>query len=171
MNSSLKKQQGVTLLVGLIMLILLTLMAVTSYNMGKGNVQVVGNMQFRNASMRTAETYVESAISTPAGVSVGNDINPTPDNYHVTVTPSLVQAYVRKNNVININNPAEVGCTLGTKQEFGVAGASTGNSLCALALYNINVTAIDNISSAKVVIDQGVAVQVTADSVCSLVPC
>ncbi len=164
-----KKQEGATLLIGLIMLILLTLMAVTTFNLGKGNLQIVGNMQFRNETVRTAEKAVETAISTPSGVTVGS--TSSAGGINVTVTPTLVQAHVKKNSAINLGNTAELGCTLGAAQTFGVDGAATGNSLCASTLYNLRVTADDTVTNASVVMDQGVSVQVSADKVCSLVPC
>ena len=164
-----KKQEGATLLVGLIMLILLTLMAISSFNLGKGNLQIVGNMQFRNETVRTAEQAVEVAISTPTGVSLATTTNT--GGFNVSVTPTLVQAHVKKNSVIDLNDPAQLGCTLGAAQTFGVDGAATGNSLCAETLYNLRVSAVDTKTNASVVIDQGVSVQVPADKVCSLVPC
>ena len=169
MNMNFKKQEGATLLIGLIMLILLTLMAVTTFNLGKGNLQIVGNMQFRNETLRTAEKAVETAISSPTGVTVGS--TRSAGGIDVTVTPTLVQAHVKKNSAINLGNSAELGCTLGAAQTFGVDGAATGNSLCATTLYNLRVTADDTVTNASVVMDQGVSVQVSADKVCSLVPC
>ena len=169
MSMNRKKQEGATLLIGLIMLILLTLMAVTTFNIGKGNLQIVGNMQFRNETLREAEKAVETAISKPTGVSVASTT--TAGGYVVTVTPTLVQAHVKKNSVIDLRNPAEVGCTLGESTNRGVEGAATGNSLCAKTLYNLRVTAVDTVTNATVVIDQGVSVQVPTEKVCSLVPC
>lgn len=170
MNANLHKQQGVTLIVGMIMLILLTLMAVTSFKLGKSNLQIVGNMQFRNETLRAAEAAVETAVSTPGGVTT-----PVPADSNaviaVTVTPVLVQAYVKKNSVINVNDPGQQGCTLGTQQVFGVVGAATGNSLCAAALYDLTVVAREAATNASVEIHQGVAIQVPADKVCALVAC
>ena len=164
-----KRQGGATLLVGLIMLILLTLMAVSSFNLRKGNLQIVGNMQLRNETVRTAERAVEAAISTPTGVSLATTTSS--GGVDVSVTPTLVQAHVKKNSVIDLDDPAQLGCTLGAAQTFGVDGAATGNSLCAETLYNLRVSAVDTKTNASVVIDQGVSVQVPADKVCSLVPC
>ena len=169
MNTNLRNQEGATLLTGLIMLVLLTLMAVSTFNLGKGNLQIVGNMQFRNETLRVAEKAVEAAISRPTGVSLPS--TSSAGGYTVTVTPTLVQAHVKKNSVIDLNNASELGCTLGAAQTFGVQGAATGNSLCAKTLYNVRVTAVDTITNASVVIDQGISVQVPADKVCSLVPC
>jgi hypothetical protein len=95
----------------------------------------------------------------------------TSDGYKVKVEPSLVQGFVKKNNTLDLSNPGEVGCSLGAAQTFGIVGSSTGNSLCALTLYNVKVTAEDTRTKAKVVLDQGVAIQVPADTICSKVAC
>jgi hypothetical protein len=172
MRASPRRQKGATLLIGLIMLVLLTLMAITSFNLGKSNLQIVGNMQFRNETLRAAEEAVEAAISTPGSVSVASassvDVNAdgTPD-VSVTITPTLVQA-----NVLLSNDPTlDPGCTLGTPQAFGIVGAATGNSLCAAALYDLQVMAKEAATNASVELHQGVSIQVPADSVCALVPC
>lgn len=171
-----RRQKGATLLIGLIMLVLLTLMAITSFNLGKSNLQIVGNMQFRNETVRAAEEAVEAAISLPGSVSIASastvdvNVDGTPD-VSVTITPTLVQAYVKTNNQLNLALPGELGCTLGQAQSFGVVGAATGNSLCAATLYDLKVVATEAATSTSVELHQGVAVQVPADTVCTLVPC
>ena len=113
MSATLRRQRGATLVIGLIMLVLLTLMAVSSFNLGKSNLQIVGNMQFRNQTQRAAEEAVETAISATASISTPStasvDVNGdgTPD-VAITITPTLTQAYVKKNSAINMNNAAEV---------------------------------------------------------------
>ena len=135
MKSIMRAQEGATLIVGLIMLVLLTLMAVTSFTLGKGNLQVVGNMQYQNETQRAAEEFIERVISSPTAVTqitTGTvDVNGDgiPD-VTVTVTPKLVKAYVKLNKDIVLTDAAQVGCTLGAAQTFGVEGASTGVSLC-----------------------------------------
>jgi Tfp pilus assembly protein PilX len=176
MNSAMRRQKGATLLVGLIMLVLLTLMAITSFNLGKSNMQIVGNMQFRNETVRAAEEAVEAAISLPNSVIVPTvyniDINAngTPD-VAITITPTLQQAYVKKNNALVLSDPDQLGCTLGQAQAFGVVGAATGNSLCAATLYDLKVVAREAATNTSVELHQGVAVQVPADTVCAVVAC
>ncbi len=176
MSYPMQRQRGATLIIGLIMLVLLTLMAVTSFRLGKSNMQIVGNMQFRGETMRAAEEAVETAISSPAGIATAStasiDVNAdgTPD-VSVTVTPTLQQAYVRKNSSLNLNNAGELGCALGTQQAFGVVGAATGNSLCALTLYDLKVVAREAATNTSVELHQGVSIQVPADTVCAVVPC
>jgi Tfp pilus assembly protein PilX len=169
--NSLRKQGGATLIIGLFMLILMTVMAIATYNMGKGNLQAVGNMQFRTETQRVAERTLETVISTADAVTTTVVYPETSDGYKVKVEPSLVQGFVKKNNTLDLSNPGEVGCSLGAAQTFGIVGSSTGNSLCALTLYNVKVTAEDTRTKAKVVLDQGVAIQVPADTICSKVAC
>lgn len=176
MNAPIRRQRGATLLVGLIMLVLLTLMAVTSFRLGKSNLQIVGNMQYRSETVRAAEEAVEASISLPTSVTVAStaniDVNAdgTPD-VAVSITPTLVQAHVVTNAALNLNNPGELGCALGQAQAFGVVGAAVGNSLCARTLYDLRVIATEAATNTSVEMHQGVAVQVPADSVCSVVPC
>lgn len=176
MRSPMRQQKGATLLIGLIMLVLLTLMAITSFNLGKSNMQIVGNMQFRSETVRAAEEAVEAAISMPNSTttvttaSIDVNANGTPD-VTITITPTLQQAFVKKSNALDLNDPGQLGCTLGQAQAFGVVGAATGNSLCAATLYDLRVVATETSTNTSVELHQGVAVQVPADSVCNIVTC
>ena len=176
MTASMRRQKGATLLIGLIMLVLLTLMAVTSFRLGRSNLQIVGNMQFRNETLRAAEEAVEAAISKPTSVSMAStasvDVNAdgTPD-VAVTITPTLTQAHVLKNSALDLTNSGQLGCTVGQAQAFGVVGAATGNSLCARTLYDLKVEAKEATTNTRVELHQGVSIQVPADTVCNLVPC
>ena len=176
MMAPMRRQKGATLIVGLIMLVLLTLMAITSFNLGKSNLQIVGNMQFRNETVRAAEEAVEAAISMPGSVTIASassvDVNAdgTAD-VAITITPALVQAYVKKNSALDLTDPGQLGCTLGQAQSFGVVGAATGNSLCAATLYDLKVVATEAVTNTSVELHQGVSIQVPADTVCSMVAC
>ena len=57
------RQRGATLIVSLIMLLLITLLAVSSFTLGKGNLQIVGNMQQRQQAFAAAQGAVASVIS------------------------------------------------------------------------------------------------------------
>ena len=176
MRTPMRRQKGATLLVGLIMLVLLTLMAVTSFRLGRSNLQIVGNMQFRNETLRAAEEAVEGVISKPTSVTAASaasvDVNAdgVPD-VTITITPTLVQAHVKKNSALDLTDPGQLGCTLGQAQAFGVVGAATGNSLCAATLYDLAVVATQAATNTRVELHQGVSIQVPADSVCTVVPC
>jgi len=70
------RQRGATLIVSLIMLLLITLLAVSSFTLGKGNLQIVGNMQQRQQAFAAAQGAVASLISS-------NQFSATPtDAFH-----------------------------------------------------------------------------------------
>jgi hypothetical protein len=97
-------QRGATLVVGLIMLVLLTLVVTTAFMMSSGNLKAVGNMQFRDEAIAAANFAIEQVISTdfttlPAGRVVQVDFETvdldldTSDDYFVTVAaPVCIQA-------------------------------------------------------------------------------
>jgi len=58
-----RRQQGSTLVVALIMLVLLTLFATSSFNTAKTNLMVVGNMQGSVEATNIAQEAIERVIS------------------------------------------------------------------------------------------------------------
>ena len=57
------RQRGATLIVSLIMLLLITLLAISSFTLGKSNLQIVGNMQQRQQALAAAQSAVATVIS------------------------------------------------------------------------------------------------------------
>ena len=54
-----KRQAGTTLVIGMIMLVLMTLLAVTSFNLGRGEYQIISNMQFQSEAASAAQMALE----------------------------------------------------------------------------------------------------------------
>ncbi|GAC1409610.1 MAG: hypothetical protein NVSMB6_09600 [Burkholderiaceae bacterium] len=54
-----KRQQGVSLLLSLVMLIVLTLLVVSAIRMSNSNLKIVGNMQAKNEAVATAQLAIE----------------------------------------------------------------------------------------------------------------
>jgi Tfp pilus assembly protein PilX len=176
-----RRQRGSTLLVGLIMLTLMTLLAITSFNLGKSNLQIVGNMQHRNESLQSARETIEQVISktdfavNPAAALLGNcgsntacyDVNGDGTN-DVTVklspTPCIKRAQLVKNSQLDLTKAEDLGCSSGVTQNLGIAGAATGDSLCADTTWEISATATDAATQASATAVQGVAVRVAADA-------
>jgi Tfp pilus assembly protein PilX len=73
------KQRGATLLVGLIMLVLLTLLAVSAINISTVNLHITGNMQAQVEAAAAAQQAIEELID-----DINNFNNP-PDTYKKTV--------------------------------------------------------------------------------------
>lgn len=58
-------QRGATLVVGLIMLVLITLMVTTAFTLSTTNLKSVGNMQFRNEAIAAGNIAIERVLSSP----------------------------------------------------------------------------------------------------------
>ena len=57
-------QRGVVMIMGLILLMVLTLLAITTLGLGKSSLQIVGNMQWRKQVISAAQEAIDDAIST-----------------------------------------------------------------------------------------------------------
>jgi Tfp pilus assembly protein PilX len=167
----------------MIMLILISLLAVASFRLGKSDLQIVGNMQQRKQALSAAQQTIEQVISstqftaTPTNALfnpcvVGQntaciDVNGdgvTDINVGIVVLCNAIQPIL--NSALNFGNPNDAGCLLGNGQNTGVAGAANGNSLCSSSVWDVQATAKDQLTSAQYVVDQGVAVRVPAATIC-----
>lgn len=177
-----RHQRGATLIVSLIMLLLITLMAISSFTLGKSNLQIVGNMQQRQQAFAAALSAVATVISstqftaTPANAvpvpcTVANTVcvdesgdGVTDENVTVTVVCDAIQPILV--SALDFTNPNDAGCLIGQSQDTGVAGAANGNSMCSNSVWDVQASATDTVSGANSVIDQGVGVRVPASAVC-----
>ena len=184
------RQRGVVMVVGLIMLVLMTLMALTTLNLGKSSLQIVGNMQLRKQVLAAAQEAIEDAVSTtrlflnPTAIytnpcagsntkCIDIDGDGHPDlTVALTPTPTCVKAQIIKNAFmnLNLNDTNDQACVLSTNQTFGVAGSSTANSLCSDTVWRVRAEASDNVTQAKVSVTEGVAVRVGSDVVATYCP-
>ena len=60
-----RSQKGITLIVSLIMLVLLTIIGLTTMNIGKSDLQLVDNAQQRGIAMDSAQAIIDQVISSP----------------------------------------------------------------------------------------------------------
>jgi len=181
MRTSLRGQRGATLLVALIMLVLLTMFAINSLNTSKTNLQVVGNMQARTEATNVAQEAIETVLSTTQFISnptnavlspcgpantLCSDINSDGTNDYTTVlspAPACVTVKPIKNAQLNLSNLEDLGCSAGQQQQFGVAGAVSGDSLCSNTVWEINVVTTGAGSGASVSLTQGIGVRISTD--------
>lgn len=97
--ASYNAQRGITLLVGMIMLVLITLMVTTAFTLSTTNLKSVGNMQARNEAIAAANVAIEQVLSSaftdaPAAESINVDIdNDDKVDYVVSIaTPVCIRA-------------------------------------------------------------------------------
>jgi Tfp pilus assembly protein PilX len=181
-HSPLRRQQGATLVVGMIMLILISLLAVASFRLGKSDLQIVGNMQQRKQALSAGQQIIEQVISniqfttTPtnvipipctgantACVDVNND-GVTDVNVTILVLCNAIEPIL--NSALNLNIKADQNCSNEAGQQPGIAGVASNNSACSNSVWDTQATAIDAVTNAQSVIDQGVSVRVPKDTVC-----
>jgi len=193
MNSAPNKQSGITLIISLIILALMTLLAVTTFNIGKNDLNVVGNMQQRDQATDAAQTLLESTISsttfmnTPTSSIIGNcnganvanancfDLNGdgTEDvKVTITPTPTCVMTQVILNSSLNMSNSDDLGCAVGVTNQSGITGggSSTGASLCANTVWELNAVATDLSSGAQSTVSGGAAARTSTDNVAAACP-
>ncbi len=177
-----RRQRGATLVVALILLVLLTLFGLSSMNTANTSLKVTGNMQAKTEALNAAQATIETVISTPqfiadpanavinpcAGantlcVDVTGDGNP---EYTTTLVPQPACVSVKpiKNDALDLGNTEDLGCSSGQQQQFGVAGAVSGNSLCANSVWEISAQARSTVSGATVAVTQGVGVRISTDA-------
>lgn len=180
----LQRQRGTTLLVALVMLVLITLLALSTFNLGKSSIQVVNNMQNRDegiaASRRTLDEAMsstrffetpEDSLAAPCTNSNQrcHDINGdgTVDIVTTLQKPACVKARSIKTIELDLTVEDDRNCTVGTGTTFGMAGTSTvtGNSLCADSTWEITATSEDQQVQSRVEVVQGVGVRVKSDNV------
>lgn len=184
----LRRQQGMTLVMALVMLVVLTLLALTSFNLNQSNLQVVSNMQQRDEALAAAREVIEETISNtnffttpdnalanPCGANNTRCIDTNGDGTDditvaITPAPACVKAQAIKTSDLDLAVEEDLACSIGAGQAFGTEGANTGNSTCANSIWDVNVVATDIVTEAKVEVTQGVAVRVPEDNVAANCP-
>jgi Tfp pilus assembly protein PilX len=135
---TLHSQRGFTLVVGLIMLVLLTLVVTTAFMMSSGNLKAVGNMQFRDEAIAAANAAIEQIIGSdftalPVNATVQIDIDQDGTNdYTVSIdAPQCIQAVPVAGSVatlsgVNSNVPSSSDYNTTWDIRAVVSSANTG---------------------------------------------
>ncbi len=84
------RQRGATLIIGLIMLVLITLIVVSAFTLSSSNLKSVGNVQARDESLAAAGQVIETLIST-GGTPFYNNSNTV--TYTVDINKDSVADY------------------------------------------------------------------------------
>ncbi len=172
------RQRGMTLFVALVMLVLISLLAMSTFNLGKSSIQVVNNMQNRDQSIAASRRTLDEAISssrffdTPGDALASycgspnhrcHDINGDGVNDIVTTLsrPACLKVRTVPTRELDLANEEDAGCAVGVQPgQSGMAQANTGNSLCADTTWELTAASEDRQTQTKVEVVQGVAVRV-----------
>jgi hypothetical protein len=183
-SRSARAQRGLSLVVALIMLTVMTMTLLMLFRMSNTGTQIVGNMQFRNEALAGANSAVQEVLSTVRMFTTPNllflqacdgsnnrrcyDLNGDGQNdLQVDVLPpACVGGNITPNASLDLADARQRECAIGESQNFGVEGVSGGNSLCADTLWEIRAQAGDfggsGATGARMTVVQGVSVRVRA---------
>jgi len=146
-----RRERGVALVIGMIMLVLLTLLVLSAINTSTTNLRISANMQAEDEARAMAQQAIEQFISvyanfypTPTGVAAtGYDVNNngTPD-YTVTVAAPVCKRAAQQ------IPPRTIDCANGVKNGI----------YCWDTLWEVKATAANAATGASQVVTQGVSI-------------
>jgi Tfp pilus assembly protein PilX len=160
-----RSQQGLTLLVALIMLVMVTLLAASAFKTSNTNLKVVSSMQGRQEAVASAQAAIERVISTAffteeptvvAATPIAVDINRDGvDDFTVTIAPAPKCIRTAPVTLGPASTPTDLLCAGSAR-----AGAGTVASYCSDTIWEIAANTTDKVTSAATTVRQGVAVRV-----------
>jgi hypothetical protein len=171
-NHTPHSQRGMTLLVAMIILVMITLLAVSAFRVSNTNLKVVGSMQGRQEGVSAAQAVIEQVLSSiqftraPAGVAAqhwGIDINgDSTEDFDVKLSPQ--PRCIRTAPVVLGGKiaPADLPCV-----GSAVLGKAHLSAYCSDTIWEITATTQDKLTAANTTVRQGVAVRVAVDDAAS----
>ena len=153
---NLRSQQGISLVMALVMLVVLSMIAVSATYSTTSSLRVVGNMQASDEAVAAAQYWVEKELSSLSNFSNTTATLPPQTtqmgtgSYTVTVTPPVCLSSTPMSG-----NSASMAST------NGAAGAPPNDTY-----WEFNVTAQDNTSGAAITVTQGVRTRIYASQGC-----
>jgi Tfp pilus assembly protein PilX len=175
------RQRGITLVTALIMLVLLTLMAVTAFHIGSSQTVIVANAQHHDEALDAAQQAVDAVLNSAnfmtnptAAIASSNcsgggtnswcvDVNGdgTPDvKVVLTPAPGCISGAAIKNSELDFTKTDDLACSTGQSQTFGVEGSTNTNSLCAKSNWEVTAVASDTATNTSVTVVQGVSARI-----------
>jgi Tfp pilus assembly protein PilX len=172
-----RSQSGITLVISLIMLIVLTLLVVSAIRFGNINLKIAGNTQAEAESSAATEAALEQMVSI---VNAAEKVDEVP-------AQNLTVSTGGKSYTVNVAKPA---CTLSNNVDSSALQATASNQpcfesqdhgdrqitdsgtlstttvACKLQQWDVSATLTDGSSNAKVEMLQGVSLRVGAEVQC-----
>ncbi len=157
------RQNGATLIVGLIMLLLFTLVIASAFTLSSTNLKAVGNMQAREESLAAANVAISRVAESPFTDAPG------PESINVDINGDAVTDYTVAIATPVCTQAIEVPVTV-TGLESGVRSGIVTPPSQWNTLWDITATVTDPVSGASVKVRTGVRVlltQIQKNAVCS----
>lgn len=172
-------QRGQTLIVGLVMLVVLTLLVMSAMRASNVNTRIVGNMQMQAETATAAQDATEQVISTnfttnPVSQTIAVDIdNDGTSDYTANVpAPRCTGSLAVTNANLNPANAADAPCISSAVARqtglmvSGVVAAAVGPSWCYLQQWEVQAQVTDSRTGATATSTQGVSLRVPVGTEC-----
>jgi hypothetical protein len=179
--ASARRQRGLTLVVALLFLVLVTIITAATFNSSATNLRVTGNMVARQEALSASIVLLEHTISSqdfaldPAGVAaesfpVDIDGDGAPDYEPVLdPIPRCNRVRVLRTLELDVTRPADVACLSSSSLvDAGIdraEGSAPPGSLCANTEWNVRAVTRDPRTGVSIAANQGVAVRVLVTDV------
>ena len=134
-----RHQRGMTLIVSLVMLIMLTMFAISTMNLSNSNLKVVGNQQALRAVEAAAQQALERVVSGSAIFSAPAAQTFTIDGFTVAVTA-----------------PVCIRSQIATGSGGGIPGSGSGGLIPEMNVFEVQASTTDSFSGATASVVQGV---------------
>jgi len=171
-------QSGVTLVVSLIMLVVLTLLVVSAIRFGNINLKIAANTQFEAEGAAATQVALErvvaelnAATKVDAVPQQSIDVSTGATTYTVTITKPacILTKNINATKELNAANAADQACYEGTdgeKQIDASGNLTRAPTACKDQQWDVAASLNDASSGTKVDMLQGVAVRVGAEIQC-----
>lgn len=171
-GSSPGKQYGATLIVGLIMLVLITLIVLNAFNLSSSNLKSVGNMQMHDETVAAANQAVEQLISSITPSSTGSTSSVVALATAAQIAPTAVD--INNDSQTDFSVQPVVTCIRAIKAaEASASDVEMGAAMSTGAYWNVDfdikATVVDAASGARVETHQGIRLRLSEsdkDSAC-----
>lgn len=176
-------QSGFTLFMSMVLLIMVTLVVLSAFNVADSNLKIVANMQYQREADGVAMQSINQTISNtkffddPASVSntpITVDVNSDDKaDYKATITATCARAANIPISSLNSAVPDDVPCFVSSSAQntgiviSGGGGGTAGRSLCANTEWDIKAAVEDTALGTGVTSEmhQGVSARIAQSDV------
>ncbi len=172
------KQQGATLLVGMIMMVVLTLLVVFSLRSGNTNLRIAGNMQTQAEAAAATQQVIEQVIgqikvTEDLSLIAAQSVPVVMGNVTYTVAVLAMNMCVMERPVLNseliTSNANDVACFESADSDKAIKAdgtLTTKPSACKSQQWDIEAGVTDGTSGTKVTQVQGISIRVPSTVSC-----
>ena len=156
-------ERGTVLFIALVFLILLTVMALNTFNLSKGTQQIVGNLAARRLAFQVALQTSEATISTNRLIHHPADLFGTGTNtFAVDVNgdrKTVISATVDPPQCVSIRQVVDNQLELGSERDLECANSAKSALLCYDVLFQFSARATDPVTHATSSVGQGASIR------------